>query len=69
MEEQHQQQFDPSANVALSRHQQAVKNARGKGTLALAAVLIHRFYMRRSLRDFKPDVRIEQLYIPSVFLG
>lgn len=29
----------------------------GKGVMSVGAVLVHRFYMRRSLNDFSPKVR------------
>lgn len=32
-----------------------------KGVLTVAAILIHRFYMRRSINDFPPEVCIYSL--------
>jgi hypothetical protein len=50
-EEDYARQTHPTAHGARQ-----TRFARGKGTLMLAAVLVHRFYMRRSLKDFDTKV-------------
>ena len=46
--------YQPASNLAIGTRPQ------GKGTLGLAAVLIHRFYMRRSMKDF--DTKVDLLF-------